>query len=87
MEKILRSAPVFRKLGLLAASLLFAAAVTGASHPVQAACHNWTEYYTYYSDSTHATQVGWCEFDCYCVTYCEGTRTSYYNHSIWNGCL
>jgi hypothetical protein len=86
MRKFLHSTPPARKLGLLAAAVLFVAAVIGAPHTAQA-CHNWTEYYTYYSDASKTQQVGWCEFDCYCVTYCEGQQTPYYNHSIWPGCL
>jgi hypothetical protein len=82
----MRKFPLTRKLGLLAAALLFVAAVIVAPHTAQA-CHNWTEYYTYYSDASKTQEVGWCEFDCYCVTYCEGQQTPYYYHQIWPGCL
>lgn len=75
-----------KKLGFLAAIALFTAATFITPHTAQA-CHNWTEYFTYFSDASKTTQVGWCEFDCYCVTYCEGERTSYYYHSVWPGCL
>jgi hypothetical protein len=78
--------PFSRVLALLAAAVLFVAAMIGVPRTAQA-CHNWTEYYTYYSDASKTQQVGWCEFDCYCVTYCEGQQTPYYIHSIWSGCL
>jgi hypothetical protein len=87
MAKTLRSNPVTRKLGLLTvAAGLFVAAAIGVPRPAHA-CQMWTDYFTYFSDASKTTQVGWCEFDCYCVTYCEGTRTQYYNHSSWAGCL
>ena len=76
----------FRKLGLFLATVLIAAAAVGTPKPAQA-CQNWTDYFTYFSDASKTTQVGWCEFDCYCVTYCDGTRTQYWNHSSWAGCL
>lgn len=87
MGTILRNTPSAKKLGLLWIAALFVAAVIAAPHPAQAACHMWTDYFTYFSDASHTEQVGWCEFDCYCVTYCEGIRTSYYNHQTWPGCL
>lgn len=83
----MRKFPLTRKLGLLAAAVLFVAAMVGAPPIAQAACHNWTEYYTYYSDASKTQEVGWCEFACYCVTYCEGEQTPYYNHWVWPGCL
>ncbi len=86
MRNFLRSLPV-RKLGLVAAVALLAAAGTIAPRTAQAACHDWTEYYTYYTDATKTTEAGWCEYDCYCVSYCDGTKTPYYNHTVWNGCL
>jgi hypothetical protein len=86
MRKFLDSTTTARKLGLLAAAVLFVAAVIGAPRPAQA-CHNWTDYFTYYSDATKTQQVGWCEFDCYCVTYCEGQQTPYYRVQSWPGCL
>ena len=87
MRNLLSRIPTTKKLGLPAAAVLVAAAMAGAPHPAQGACHNWTEYYTYYSDASHTTEVGWCEYDCYCISYCEGQKTAYYNHSIWPGCL
>ena len=87
MRKTLRSNPRARQIGLLAVTaVLFVGAMFAA--PTSApACQNWTDYFTYYSDASHSTQVGWCEFDCYCVTYCDGTRTQYWNHQQWSGCL
>ena len=75
-----------KKLGFLAALALFAAATFIAPHPAQA-CHNWTDYFDYFSDATMTVPVGWCEFDCDCVTECEGEQTPYYYHSAWSGCL
>jgi hypothetical protein len=86
MRTFLHRTPLSRKLGLLAVAVLFVVAVVSAPTPAQA-CHNWTEYFTYYSDATKTVEVGWCEFDCYCVTYCEGQKTSFYNHQLWPGCL
>jgi hypothetical protein len=87
MVKILRSNSMARKLGLLVvAAALFGAAMLGNPRPAYA-CQMWTDYFTYFSDATKTTQVGWCEFDCYCVTYCDGTRTQYWNHQQWSGCL
>ena len=75
-----------KKLGFLAAIVLFAAATIATPHTAQA-CHNWTDYFTYYSDATKTVEVGWCEFDCYCVTYCDGQQTQYYRVQTWPGCL
>ncbi len=47
-------------------------------------CHDWTAYF---NDSTHTTEAGWCEYDCYCVSECGGVKTAYYSHAVWNGCL
>jgi hypothetical protein len=55
--------------------------------PVAQTCNNWTEYVTYYSDSTKTQEVGWCEFACYCQTYCEGQQTPYFRRYVWPGCL
>jgi hypothetical protein len=63
-----------------------AAALFGPA-PVAQTCHNWTEYVTYYSTSAKTQEVGWCEFACYCQTYCDGQQTPYYNRQIWPGCL
>ena len=86
MRSYLHRVPLARKVGLLAVAVLALVALMSAPRPVQA-CNMWTEYYTYYSDATKTTEVGWCEFDCYCVSYCEGDRTQYWNHQIWPGCL
>jgi hypothetical protein len=85
MRNHLHSTSPLRKLGLLAAALCVTAAL-GAPQTAQA-CQMWTDYFTYYSDASKTEQVGWCEYDCYCVTYCEGQRTPYYNHQSWPGCL
>jgi hypothetical protein len=87
MQKLLHSTPAAKKLGLLAIGVLFCLSVLAVPQPARAFCQAWTDYYTYYSDASHTQQVGWCEFDCYCVTYCDGERTSYYDHSSWSGCL
>jgi len=71
---------------LAATVALFAAALLAVPSPAPA-CQNWTDYFTYYDDANHDNQVGWCEFDCYCVTYCDGTRTQYWTHQSWSGCL
>lgn len=76
-----------RTLGLLIVALLFVASLATAPVSAQASCHMWTDYFTYYSDASKTVEVGWCEFDCYCVTYCDGERTSYYRLTTWPGCL
>ena len=58
-----------------------------AAPPSAQACHTFTEYYTYYSDASKTQEVGWCEYDCYCISYCDGQKTQYWNHAIWWGCL
>jgi hypothetical protein len=87
MRNLLSRVRIPKKLRLLAAAALVTAAGASAPHPAQAACHNWTEYYTYYSDASKTTEVGWCQYECYCITYCEGQKTVYYNHWLWPGCL
>jgi len=87
MRKFLPSTPAARKLGLLAIGVFFFVSVIGTPQPARAFCQAWTDYYTYYSDATHTVSVGWCEFDCYCESYCDGERTSFYDHTAWSGCL
>jgi hypothetical protein len=76
-----------KKLGFLAAALALSAATFASPHTAQAACHMWTDYFTYYSDASKTVQVGWCEYDCYCISYCEGQKTPYYRLTTWPGCL
>jgi hypothetical protein len=87
MRKTLRSTPGTGRIGLFAVTAVLAVAALLAAPSSAPACQNWTDYFTYYSDATHSEQVGWCEFDCYCQTYCDGTRTQYWDHSSWPGCL
>lgn len=87
MRKTQHSASRAQRLVPLAATIaIFAAALLAAPSPAPA-CQNWTDYFTYYDDANHDNQVGWCEFDCYCQTYCDGTRTQYWTHQSWSGCL
>ena len=41
MRNLLSRIPTTKKLGLLAAAVLVTAAMAGAPHPAQGACHNW----------------------------------------------
>jgi hypothetical protein len=81
MRNALHRNPKARKLVLLAGAAVLFVAAMGVPHSAQA-CQDWTD-----SDATHTTQVGWCEFDCYCQTYCDGERTQYWTHQSWSGCL
>ena len=86
MRSYLHRVPLVRKVGLLAVAVLALVALMSAPRPVQA-CNMWTEWYTYYYDAEKTEPAGWCEFDCYCVSYCEGDRTPYFWHAIQGGCL
>jgi hypothetical protein len=87
MPKLLHPHSTTRRLGLLAAAVALFVVAMMTAPPSAHACQNWTDYYTYYSDASKTQQVGWCEYDCYCVSYCDGEKTPYYIHSSWPGCL
>jgi hypothetical protein len=67
------------RLSLLVALLAaFAVILAGPSQPAaMAACPDAARIY-YYSDATHATQVGYCYHDCCQLWTCTGELTDYY---------
>lgn len=46
------------------------------------------EYYNFLSSPPFdPTPVGFCEYDCYRLSHGSGTKTAYYTHDSYPGCL